>query len=249
MSTIENIPSLITVRSTSTRLPGKCFLPFGEVSVLEHVVLRAKHYELFPIICTTRDPEDDQIIELAERLGVPHYRGPTKNKLLRWSECCERFGLSAFHSVDADDPFFDGDEVIRSMRLLEDGCYDMVSPTTSSSAGGASMGYSLTAEIVKRASEGTRIEDDTEMMWYHIEKIQNLKKQVLPENQHFQLKMRLTLDYEEDYWLLESVRRILGNLASRDAINNLFLDNPDFYKINWFRNEAWKAGQLSKKIK
>jgi spore coat polysaccharide biosynthesis protein SpsF (cytidylyltransferase family) len=60
--------------------------------------------------------------------------------------------------------------------------------------------------------------------------------------------MRLTLDYEEDYWLLESVRRMVGNLASRDKVDRLFLSNPDLYKINWFRNDEWKAGQLSKKI-
>jgi spore coat polysaccharide biosynthesis protein SpsF (cytidylyltransferase family) len=248
MNTDEKIPSLVTVRSTSSRLPGKCFLSFGEVSVLEHVVLRARHYGLYPIICTTRDPEDDSIIELAERIGVEYYRGPTKNKLLRWSECCDHFGLSAFHSVDADDPFFDGDEVRRSMRLLLEGGYDMVCPTESSAAGGASVGYSLTAEIVKRVSAVTDDETDTEMMWYHIEKISNLKKMVLPEIQSVPFKVRLTLDYEEDYWLLESVRRISGNLASRDEISHLFSRNPDLYKINWFRNEAWMKGQLSKRI-
>ena len=60
--------------------------------------------------------------------------------------------------------------------------------------------------------------------------------------------MRLTLDFEEDYWLLESTRRILGNLASRDEVDQLFLSNPDMYKINWFKNEEWKARQLAKKI-
>ena len=60
--------------------------------------------------------------------------------------------------------------------------------------------------------------------------------------------MRLTLDYEEDYWMLESVRRMLGNLTSRDKVDQLFLSNPDMHKINWFRNEEWKAGQLSKKV-
>jgi spore coat polysaccharide biosynthesis protein SpsF (cytidylyltransferase family) len=60
--------------------------------------------------------------------------------------------------------------------------------------------------------------------------------------------MRLTLDYKEDYWLLESVRRILGNLASRDEVNQLFLSNPDMYKVNWFRNKEWQSVQFSKKI-
>ena len=64
----------------------------------------------------------------------------------------------------------------------------------------------------------------------------------------FPKNLRLTLDYEEDYWLLDSVRRILGNLTSRDEVDQLLLSNPDMYKINWFRNEEWKTGQLSKKI-
>jgi len=191
---VENIPAVITVRSTSKRLPGKCFLPFGDVSVLEHVVLRAKHYRLSPIICTTREQSDDQIAELAECMGVDYYRGPANNKLLRWSECCECFGLRAFHSVDADDPFFDGNEVSRSMRLLAEGDYDMVCPTLSSSAGGASVGYSLTSEIVKLASAATSVDADTEMMWYHLEKIPNLKMLVLPEVKAVPLELRLTLD-------------------------------------------------------
>jgi hypothetical protein len=37
-------------------------------------------------------------------------------------------------------------------------------------------------------------------------------------------------------------------LAEREEVNQLFLSNPDFYKINWFRNEEWKAGQLSKRV-
>ncbi len=248
MKVIENIPAFVTVRSTSRRLPGKCFLPFGTVSVLNHVVLRAKYYGLYPIICTTREPADDRIAELAQRIGVDCYRGPTRNKLLRWYECCEHFGLKAFHSVDADDPFFDGDEVKRSMHLLIDGGYDMIRPTDSSSAGGASVGYSLTSEVVQRASDGTCADQDTEMMWNYVEKIDNLRALVLPEVQSPPPKLRLTLDYEEDYWLLETVRRILGNLASRESINKLFLDNPDLHQINWFRNEEWKAGQMSKKI-
>ena len=40
--------------------------------------------------------------------------------------------------------------------------------------------------------------------------------------------MRLTLDYEEDYWLLASIVRILGNDANRSQINKLFSTNLDF---------------------
>lgn len=248
MNIIKNIPSLITVRSTSIRLPGKCFLSFGEVSVLEHVVIRAKHYELFPIICTTRDQEDDRIVELAERMGVPYFRGSTNNKLLRWSECCQHFGLDAFHSVDADDPFFCGEEVKRSFALLKKG-FDMISPSLSSSAGGATVGYSLTAKVIARACEGLKENTDTEMMWSYVEGVPGIKKMILSEPHEHVVRARMTLDYWEDYILLEAVRTIIGNLASRAELCCLLRRNPDIEKINAYRTAEWSENQLSKSLK
>ena len=244
----KTIFGLITVRTSSTRLPAKCLLPFGDGNVLTHVIRRARAFGIEPIVCTSVDPSDNIIEKIADDEGAQCFRGSLRNKLKRWSDCAAHFGLAAFHTVDADDPFFDGDEIKASMHLLAGGHYDMVCPTISSSAGGASVGYSLTAEIVNRASDLIPTETDTEMMWYHMEKIPNIRTQVLPEDRPLPFKVRLTLDYEEDYWLLESVRRISGNLATRQDINHLFLTNPDLYKINWFRNEDWKAGQLSKKL-
>lgn len=238
----------ITVRTTSSRLSEKCLLPFGESTVLNHIIRRASAFGITPVVCTSTHPSDDVIERIAVEEEVRCFRGSLQNKLKRWSDCASYFDFHAFHTVDADDPFFDGDEIRRSMRLLEEGKYDMVCPTESSSAGGASVGYSLTAEAVKSASHDLDTDADTEMMWYYMEKVPNLRKQILVEEQSLPFKVRLTLDYEEDYWLLESVRRIVGNFAPRKVVDQLFLSNPDLYKINWFRNEAWKAGQLSKHI-
>jgi spore coat polysaccharide biosynthesis protein SpsF len=246
--TSEPTIGFVTVRTSSSRLPQKCLLPFGESTVLNHIIRRAVAFGIMPIICTSTDSSDDIIEKIAANEGVRFFRGSLQNKLKRWADCADYFGIHTFHTVDADDPFFDGEEIKRSMKLLDEGSLDMVCPTESSSAGGASVGYSLTTEIVKRASDSIPVDADTEMMWYFLEKISNLRVKVLPETYSLPFKVRLTLDYEEDYWLLESVRRITGNLAEREEVNQLFLSNPDFYKINWFRNEEWKAGQLSKRV-
>jgi len=238
----------ITARTSSTRLPKKCLLPFGESTVLNHIIRRAVSYGIEPIVCTSTSKEDDNIEQIANKEGVKCYRGSLDNKLQRWLDCATHFNIDVFHTIDADDPFFDGNEMKRSMRMLKEEKLDTVCPTKSSSAGSASVGYSLTADIVKRACGDLTEDTDTEMMWYYMEKISNLKSRVLPEICKNAPKMRLTLDYEEDYWLLETLRKILGNLAERDEINQLFLANPDLHKINWFRNEEWKAGQLSKKL-
>ena len=243
------IPGFITVRSTSSRLPKKCFLPFGEnINVLQHIIRRAIHYDIDPIVCTSTDPSDDAIEMLAKKEGVKFFRGSLVNKLQRWADCAKHFELTAFHTVDADDPFFDGKEMHRSMRILNEGEYDIVCPPYSSSSGGASVGYSLTLNIVKKAVNDLSNDTDTEMMWYHIEKIEGRKTVVLDENEEQPLTIRLTLDYEEDYWLLRTVQRLVGNVALRSEVDELFRQNPDLYKVNWFHNEEWEAAQRARKI-
>jgi spore coat polysaccharide biosynthesis protein SpsF (cytidylyltransferase family) len=102
--------------------------------------------------------------------------------------------------------------------------------------------------VVKRALVNLGDDTDTEMMWFYLEKLHGVRMAILPESRRQISGIRLTLDYEEDYWLLASIARILGNSASRDAVNQLFLNNPDLAKVNFFRNEEWKEAQLSKKI-
>ena len=244
------IPGLITVRSTSSRLPKKCFLPFGEnMNVLQHIIRRAIHYDIDPIVCTSIDPSDDAIEKLAKKEGVKIFRGSLINKLQRWADCAKHFDLSAFHTVDADDPFFDGKEMHRSFKLLFKENLDVVCPTKESSAGGASVGYSLKTKTVIKACSSLVGDADTEMMWFYLDKIKGLKKIELSSNSKIKSKLRLTLDYQEDYWLLESVRKIIGNFSSREELNSLFEKNPDLHLINWFRNQEWKSAQESKKIK
>lgn len=238
----------ITVRTSSTRLPGKCLLPFGNETVIGHVIKRAISYGIDPIICTSMDSSDDVLEEIANVLGVRCFRGSMNNKLKRWYDCAEEFNIESFHTIDADDPFFDGSEMIKSIKLLQSGNYDVVCPTESSSSGGASVGYSLSRDIVARALYGLEDNTDTEMMWYYLERIKGIKMKTLPDHGTINSNVRLTLDYEEDYWLLASVVRMLGNNASRKEVNQLFVGNPDLSKVNLFRNNEWKTAQLSKRI-
>ncbi len=242
------IPTFITVRTMSKRLPRKCLLSFGDVNVLEHVIKRVKHFGLDPIVCTTIEDSDDVIEKIALKEKTKLFRGSTLHKLKRWLDCCDIFGIKKFHTVDADDPFFDADLIRNSFDLLNKG-YDVVYPTESSSAGAASVGFSMTRDIVDKACKLTGDNKDTEMMWHFIEKIPGLRSTILPEENVNPIKARLTLDYEEDYWLLCTVQRIVGNFASRKEVDDLFRRNPDLFKINWFRNEEWKQRQSVKSIK
>ena len=238
----------ITVRTSSSRLPEKCFLPFGiNESVLSHVIKRSIFYKIEPIVCTSNHKSDDPIELLANDMGVKVFRGSLNNKLKRWLDCANFFGVDKFHTIDADDPFFDGPQMIKSLQMLSEKKCDCICPTKSSSEGDASVGYSLTTDIIEKSLVGVPDETDTEMMWYFLERVKGIKMHVM-ENTSNNQPIRLTLDFEEDYWLLSFIQRLLGTFASREDINNLFSFNPDLAKINLFRNDEWKNAQLSKQL-
>ena len=84
------------------------------------------------------------------------------------------------------------------------------------------------------------------MMWYFLERVKGIRMHEMKDTTTINQSLRLTLDFEEDYWLLSFIQRLLGTYASREDINNLFSSNPDLAKINLFRNNEWKNAQLLK---
>ena len=238
----------ITVRSKSTRLPNKCFLPFGKLTVVEHVMTRAKHANLRPIICTTNNAEDKEIVALSRKHNIDYFCGSEINKLKRWDDCCLHYNLKSFHTVDADDPFFCSDEVTRSHELLLTG-FDMVTPSPSSSNGGATVGYSLTSEIINLACKSIDEDTDTEMMWSFLEKIEGIKIHKLDDPKDYISKERMTLDYQEDYIKLLEVLKLVGPLATRGEVSDCLHQNPQLNDINSSRNEEWKKNQNDKSLK
>ena len=113
-----NPTEFITVRTKSKRLPSKCLLSFGDCNVIEHIIFRAKHYDLDPIICTSIDSSDDVLEEIANKNSVKIFRGSLINKIKRWYDCCNYYNIERFHTIDADDPFFDGELMKNRMTRL-----------------------------------------------------------------------------------------------------------------------------------
>jgi spore coat polysaccharide biosynthesis protein SpsF len=233
----------LTVRTTSTRLPRKCFLPFGDFNVLGHVISRAKNLDLIPIVCTSNHPSDDEVEFQSREMGVDYFRGPLNNKLTRWFQCASTFKISTFHTVDVDDPFFDPIQVFESLNLLRKNDLDFVSPTKISSSGSASVGYSISTRYLNSISNIFESIEELEMIDTVLTRDSSLKSRELVSDTLEIANVRLTLDYLEDYYLLLFVLRNCGPYASRDMINDLFTKNPDLFKFNWFRNKEWELNQ------
>lgn len=228
--------AMVTVRAASTRLPNKCFLGFGETNVLGHVISRCRATGFEPIVATTND--DRTIVEQCRSLDVRCTTGPTSDKLARWMQACDEFDVKSFVAVDCDDPFFDpilSTEMIQRIERSDSIC----SPDMRAYLGSA--GWSMSASALRRACE-SKVTTDTEMIW----KALPTTVQVESHDAHpspIEDGLRLTLDYQEDYWLLSTVLRQLGPLCSRSQIVEFFQTHPGLMLINRFRNEEWKRRQ------
>jgi len=234
----------ITVRSLSSRLKNKCFLDFGGVRVLEHIILRCIYGGLTPIVCTSNNKADKKIINLAKSMNIEYFKGSEKNKILRWHLCMKKFNIKFFHTLDADDLFFDWDSIKKSLKILKDSKYDIILPSKISREGGASEGYSFSKYGIKKMINKFKIlkskNSDIEMIDSYLEK---LEKKTLKGSTYQLKKTRLTLDYKEDYIFLQRIRKKLGNFSHRKEINYFLKKNPNILKINFFRNKDWADRQ------
>ena len=209
------------------------------------MIRRAKHFGFTPLVATTLLKEDDAIEKIADGEGCWLYRGEADDKLLRWLKACDYYGVDKFVTLDGDDLFFDPDYAYRGLSCLEAGedfePFDIIYPPFNAYIG--SFSFALTRDIVERACE-IKDSDKTEMMWHFIKKVPDVKSiHLCVEYGLSQRPFRLTLDYPEDYCLLNTVRRILGNLTKRDRIEDLFYANPNLRDVNWFRQKEMEKGQ------
>ena len=232
--------ALILVRVGSTRLPEKCLLPFGKGNVLEHVCRRTEHFGFTPIICTTSDHTDNPIAGLGEQNGWQTFRGDIEDKIRRLRDACDQYGVQKFITIDADDPFFDGDANMGSLERLINSNLDMIKPPKEYYCG--SMGFSLSYEILDRAVK-ERDTSNSEMMWTLIESLNGVKHETFLAPITGMTKIRLTLDYIEDYHILCFILRELGPYVAPEHIKKFFNQNPDLFKLNWFRQDDWAERQ------
>lgn len=235
-------PAMITVRAGSTRLSKKCMLPLSATrNVLQHVILRCLEFQLRPIVATTTLDEDDEIWSTATGMNVPCWRGPVEDKMQRWLEAAKENDVEKFVVVDCDDPFFDADMCRYSYNALDTNKADFVWPDMHAYLG--SHGMSVRTSGLERACK-QKESTDTDNVQAHVPD-EGFVKGTLQLEGVFEIEqdLRLTLDYEEDYWLLRTVMRILGPSCTRGDIVALFANNPGLRQINQFRNADWKQHQ------
>jgi spore coat polysaccharide biosynthesis protein SpsF len=230
------ISVFLTVRYSSSRLPGKCLEKIGNFSVLEHMVLRVRAAGFYPVVCTSSDVSDDKVCNEAARLNVPCFRGSLLNKIQRWRDCAVAFNLDFIHILDVDDPFFDSDEVLESVAVFQNLELDLLKTSPRSDSGFASVGMTVSLNFLEKliGRIGQLASQDLDVIPWQLISDPNDKISVMPNKYIIQgdTQLRLTLDYPEDLVLLNKLAKIFGPAGNRVEIETYLVDNLDLVMIN-----------------
>jgi spore coat polysaccharide biosynthesis protein SpsF len=114
------IVAIIQARMGSTRLPGKVLKDLGGETVLARVIDRVRRASEIEevVIATTRQPDDDRIVDECRRLAVRVYRGETNDVLDRYYHASEEVRAEAIVRITSDCPLIEPEITDATVRAF-----------------------------------------------------------------------------------------------------------------------------------
>ena len=238
------IIAVINARSTSTRLPNKCFSQItDDFKTYQIIIIRAKLSGLPVVFATSDDASDDRLAQLAEAEGVEVFRGARLNKIKRWHDCLVEYDADAMVCIDGDDLAIDFDIARRVAVAMEKGLADIYEAPNDIVCGLLTYAFTRTA-VEKMFALVTNPETDTDVVSRYI-KAANLICAKIPLNANERgLDVRLTLDYPEDAEFFRRVYEVMSVDARGSDIAAKALE-LGLTEINWHRQTDFLQNQQS----
>lgn len=224
----------LSVREKATRLPKKVLLHIKGKTVTEHLIDRLKiaRKPNLIVLCTSTHPNDATLVELAQKCGIPYFQGSEDDKLDRYLQAAKKFGVDFIVVVDGDDIFCDPEYIDKGIETFERTNADYIT-TRDLPLGTASFG------IKTRALEkvcAIKAELDTEVWGGYFTDTGLFYVEYVPvEPELCHPEIRLTLDYPEDFALIQEIFEHLyvpSEIFSLNQIVKLLLDNSQLLKMN-----------------
>ena len=203
---------IIQARMGSTRLPGKVLRKLAGRTVLDRVVRAARSSGVLDdlVVATTTDAVDDAIEAECAVIGVDCYRGPVDDVLTRFLGVLETHESDTVMRFTADCPLLDSRLVAMAARVFAASGVDYM--TTSIAR---TLPRGLDVEVVRtpvlKAIDALATDHHrthvTSYIYTHADAFAVLGLTLQPDLSH----LRLTLDTEDDWKLIEAIVEQFGD--------------------------------------
>lgn len=226
----------------SSRLPNKILKILCGKTVLWHVVDRCLKCKMIDkiIVATTTSPEDDVVEEFCRFNRLPFYRGVSENALDRIYKAAKQYGVDTIVRLTGGDPLVDPAIIDLCVSEFQKGDCDYISnvyPPPGTFPKGLEVevfSFSALEKAYLEASEDYEKNNATPYLWENKKREFNLGPTVqAPED--YRSEVRLTLDYQEDFDLLEKVYQQFykpGEIVNVPEVLKWLAVHPEIASLN-----------------
>jgi spore coat polysaccharide biosynthesis protein SpsF len=229
----------ITARLKSSRLKQKILLDLNGKTAIERVIERCKATVGVDgvVLCTSTNPQDSVLYNYALKEGIQFYAGSEDDVLQRLLDAAKYYHYDALVSITADNPLFS----IYTSQILIDTFKS--TPFDFGFTKGLPVGLGTTMIETKALDVAVHIkkQSDTEIWGPFVNRPDFFNIFTLNvNNSPFKRDKRLTLDYSEDYELMQNIyQRINSNsIIDIKRLFNLLKENPSLWEKN--KNQSQK---------
>lgn len=227
-----NVVIGIQARMSSSRLPGKVLREINGKPLLSLMIKRVMQSKLCEkIVILTSDEESDDPIELlCASEHVDCYRGSLDNVLERYYHGCKEYNPKHVVRLTADCPLIDAEliDYVVSQHLISESDYtaNCLIYTYPDGLDIEVFKFKLLREAHEKAITNFQKEHVTPYMRDNSNKVMSVENNIKYQG-------RWTVDYEEDFILVENIFRNFGdyNFKYRD-IKELERNNPRLFDVN-----------------
>ena len=232
---------IIIGRLKSTRLKRKVLLDLGGKPVIARMIDRIRRSQSIHevILATSTHVQDDDLASFSKSYGVSCYRGDENDVLDRIYQAALHHQLDYIVHVTADCPLVDPDYIDKIVKHFQSTNADLI---TAFDLPHGTFSYGIKVSALGKVLD-IKTSTDTEVWGKYFYDLNCFNVSALPVEQSHRRKIRLTLDYQEDYELLQKVFEHLGlndNHFDLDEIIQLFDQNPAITKINQHCDELYQ---------
>jgi len=246
----KKIICIVQARVKSSRLPGKILLPIKNKSLLEHLLERLKRLRNIDnlIVATTKNKEDNLIYYIAKTLKVKTYRGDENNVLKRFYFCSKKNHADIIIRVTADCPLIDIKYISELLNFFKKSNYDYVNNVNLNYLPDGIhceiFSFKSLAKTFRLAKSKFDKEHVTSFIWSNPKLFSIYNYQGKKIKNHLK-KLRLTVDYFEDYILIKTLFEklykknkffsLIEILSLIKRNKNLIKINKKYHKLQWIK--------------
>lgn len=230
---------IVQARMGSTRLPGKVLREVLGKPLLEYQLERLARVRLsdLVVVATTDLEQDEPIVTLCRRLGVPFFRGPEEDVLARYYLAAREFGAEIVARITADCPIIDPAVVDQVFRFYLDhaGEYDYVSNVRRRTYPRGMDTEVFSFRALEESHREARREAEREHVTIFIKEHPERYRLGGVEYHQDYSRYRWTVDTEEDFQLIAKIITALHPENPRFTLEDclqLLAEYPEWEKIN-----------------